>query len=544
MHNSKYIVGIDLGTTHTVLAFTPVPTGDDQEIAIGVFPVPQVTNPGELKAQPLLPSFLFFPGSHDVPPGSLGLPWDPRRDFAVGEFARQRGAELPQRLVSSAKSWLCHRGVDRTQPILPWDGPAEGRRISPVDAAALLLGHLRDAWNQTMAVDDPAARLEAQDIVLTVPASFDAVARELTVQAAREAGLEHLTLLEEPQAAVYAWLEARPTQWRKEIQVGDSVLVCDVGGGTTDFSLIQAGEEEGSLVLRRVAVGDHILLGGDNMDLTLAYAIQGKLAQRGVKLDAWQMRGLWHSCRQAKERLLADPNLTAEPVVVLGRGSSVIGGTIRTELTREDVVRVLLDGFFPECDRSHYPEEKPRVGMREMGLPYAVDPAVTHHLARFLGRQHAAGQDSGESRSNGNFPSMVLFNGGVMKSELLRQRVLGVLNHWRGDTTRQPMRELTAVDPDLAVARGAAYYGLARRGQGIRIRGGVARSFYVGIETSMPSVPGIPAPIKAFCVVPFGLEEGSELAIREKEFGLVVGEPAEFSLLASTVRKHDQPGEV
>jgi hypothetical protein len=280
------------------------------------------------------------------------------------------------------------------------------------------------------------------------------------------------------------------------------------------------------------------------MDLTLAYAIQGKLAQREVKLDAWQMRGLWHSCRQAKERLLADPDLTAVPVVVLGRGSSLIGGTIRTELTREDVVRVLLDGFFPVCDRSSYPEEKPRVGMREMGLPYAADPAVTHHLARFLGRQRAAGQDPGEGGNNGMFPSVVLFNGGVMKSELLRQRMLGVLNEWRGDGDQQPLRELPAIDPELAVARGAAYYGLARRGQGIRIRGGVARSFYVGIETSMPSVPGIPAPIKAFCVVPFGMEEGSELAIRDKEFGLVVGEPAEFSLLASTLRKHDQPGEM
>jgi hypothetical protein len=544
VHHSKYIVGIDLGTTHTVLAFTSVATGEDQEPVIRVFPVPQVTNPGELKAQPLLPSFLFFPGPHDIAPGSLGLPWDGERDFAVGEFARQRGAELPQRLVSSAKSWLCHRGVDRTQPILPWDSPAEGRRISPVDAAALLLGHLRDSWNQTMAVDDPAVRLENQDIVLTVPASFDAVARELTVQAAREAGLEHVTLLEEPQAAVYAWLEARPTQWRKEIRVGDCALVCDIGGGTTDFSLIQAAEEDGSLVLRRVAVGDHILLGGDNMDLTLAYAIQGKLAQQGVKLDAWQMRGLWHSCRQAKERLLADPDLTAAPVVVLGRGSSLIGGTIRTELTREEVVRVLLDGFFPECDRSRYPQDKPRVGMREMGLPYAADPAVTHHLARFLGRQRSAGHDQGEDGSNGTFPSVVLFNGGVMKSDLLRQRVLRVLNHWGGDEPRQPMRELTAVDLDLAVARGAAYYGLARHGRGVRIRGGVARSYYVGIETSMPSIPGIPAPIKAFCVVPFGMEEGSELAMRDKEFGLVVGEPAEFSLLASTVRKHDQAGEM
>lgn len=543
MQNSKYIVGIDLGTTHCVLAFTRVPESADEVPAIEVYPVLQVVTPGELSAQPLLPSFLFLPGPHDVAPESLVLPWDSHKDHAVGEFARQRGAELPHRLVSSAKSWLCHNGVDRTQAILPWDSPADARRISPVDAAALLLGHLRDAWNHAIAGDDQGARLEDQDLYLTVPASFDAVARELTVQAAQAAGLEHITLLEEPQAAVYAWVEACKEGWRKEIRVGDNILVCDIGGGTTDFSLIEVTEEDGELTLRRVAVGDHILLGGDNMDLTLAYAVQGKLAQKGIKLDSWQMRGLWHSCRQAKERLLANPELSAEPVVVLGRGSSLIGGTIRTELNREDVERVLLEGFFPVCERSDYPQEKARVGMREMGLPYAADPAVTHHLARFLGRQEGSANGAAGSTPNGTIPSVVLFNGGVMKSNLLRQRVLSVLQHW-GVEGNRPLRELTAVDLDLAVARGAAYYGLARHGRGIRIRGGVARAYYIGIESAMPSVPGIPTPIKAYCVVPFGMEEGSEVAIRHKEFGLVVGEPALFSLMASTVRKHDQAGEM
>jgi molecular chaperone DnaK (HSP70) len=543
VQNSKYIVGIDLGTTHCVLAFTRVPENADEEPAIEVYPVLQVVTPGELSAQPLLPSFLFLPGPHDVAPESLALPWDSHKDHAVGEFARQRGAELPHRLVSSAKSWLCHNGVDRTQAILPWDSPADARRISPVDAAALLLGHLRDAWNHAIGGDDQGARLEDQDLYLTVPASFDAVARELTVQAAQAAGLEHITLLEEPQAAVYAWVEACKERWRKEIRVGDSILVCDIGGGTTDFSLIEVTEEGGELTLRRVAVGDHILLGGDNMDLTLAYAVQGKLAQKGIKLDSWQMRGLWHSCRQAKERLLANPELSAEPVVVLGRGSSLIGGTIRTELNRGDVERVLLEGFFPVCERSDYPQEKARVGMREMGLPYAADPAVTHHLARFLGRQEGSANGAAGNRPNGTIPSVVLFNGGVMKSNLLRQRVLSVLQHW-GVEGNPPLRELTAVDLDLAVARGAAYYGLARHGRGIRIRGGVARAYYIGIESAMPSVPGIPTPIKAYCVVPFGMEEGSEVAMRHQEFGLVVGEPALFSLMASTVRKHDQAGEM
>jgi hypothetical protein len=412
-----------------------------------------------------------------------------------------------------------------------------------VEAAALLLGHLRDAWNQEMAAKDPEGRLENQELYVTVPASFDAVARELTVQAAHSAGLTDITLIEEPQAAVYAWVEASRDTWRKEIRVGDSILVCDIGGGTTDFSLIQVTEEAGELTLRRVAVGDHILLGGDNMDLTLAYAVQGKLARKGTKLDNWQMRGLWHSCRQAKERLLANPELSAEPVVVLGRGSSLIGGTIRTELTRDDVEKVMLEGFFPMCEHSDYPQEKARVGMREMGLPYAADPAVTHHLARFLGRQDSSARDAAEHAPNGLLPSVVLFNGGVMKSSVIRERVLAVLRHWGVEEGRE-LRELTAADLDLAVARGGACYGLARRGRGIRIRGGVARSYYIGIESAMPSVPGIPTPIKAYCVVPFGMEEGTEVAMRQKEFGLVVGEHAVFSLMASTVRKHDQAGEI
>ncbi len=511
---------------------------NDAAPPIRIFAIPQLVNPGEVRSQALLPSFLFLPGPHDVPAGGLALPWDSQSDMVVGEFARTRGAEIPNRLVSSAKSWLCHSGVDRTQPILPWDSPPDSRRVSPVEPAALFIKHLRDAWNQEMAADDPAARLEYQDIYLTVPASFDAVARELTVKAAESAGLENLTLLEEPQAAFYAWIESQKEQWRKEVRVGESILVCDIGGGTTDFSLIQVSEEDGELSLRRVAVGDHILLGGDNMDLTLAYAIQAKLAQRGTHLDAWQFRGLGHHCRAAKERLLANPQLEAEPVVVLGRGSSLIGGTIRTELTRAELEAVLVDGFFPACEVSDYPKARPKTGIREMGLPYEADPAVTRHLARFLGRQSRGGEESMDGRP---YPSAVLFNGGVMKAAVLRERVLAVLSHWLRDGG---LRELPATDLDLAVARGAAYYGLARRGRGIRIRGGSARSYYIGIESAMPSVPGIPTPIKALCVVPFGMEEGTEAEIREREFGLVIGEPAVFHLLASTVRKRDQVAEV
>ena len=419
----------------------------------------------------------------------------------------------------------------------PGKRPKRRADISPVETVARYLEHLRHAWNQEMAHDDAAARLEEQTVYLTVPASFDAVARELTVQAARLAGLTQITLLEEPQAAFYAWLAAQKEGWRDQVNVGESILVCDVGGGTTDLSLIQVTEEDGNLALQRVAVGDHILLGGDNMDLTLAYAVRAKVAQRGTQLDNWQFRSLWHSCRIAKERLLGNPDLDTEPVVILGRGTSLIGGSIRTELTRTEIEQILLQGFFPLGEASDYPQRKAQVGMREMGLPYESDPAITRHLAQFLGRQ--VDRDGAEGAVA--YPSAVLFNGGVMKAASLRTQVLDALRHWGNNAE---FRELAAADLDQAVALGAAYYGLARQGRGIRIRAGAARAYYIGVESAMPAVPGIPTPIKALCVVPFGMEEGAEAEIVEKEFGLVVGEPAIFHFLASTTRKQDQAGEI
>ncbi len=528
---SRYIIGIDLGTTHCVMAYTRADVPDHEEPEIRLFEVPQVVNPGEVQARPLLPSFLLLPGPHDVPEGGLALPWKADMDYAVGVYARERGAELPDRLVASAKSWLSHRGIDRTAAILPWDAPEDARKVSPVDAAARYLAHLRDAWNHRMAGEDPEARLEDQEVYLTVPASFDAVARELTVQAAHQAGLHRLTLLEEPQAAFYAWIAHQRETWRDAVTVGESILVCDVGGGTSDFSLIEVVEEDGSLDLRRVAVGEHLMLGGDNMDLTLAYAVRGKLAQQGTRLDAWQFRALWHQCRKAKEALLADPSRASAPIAVLGRGSSLIGGTIRTELTRAEIEQILVQGFFPAVGPDARPEQKPRVGVREMGLPYEADPAITRHLAAFLGRQ------SGEGHAVA-FPSAVLFNGGVMKADVLRQQVLDVLRSWSDGA----VRALPAADLDQAVAIGAAYYGIARQGRGIRIRAGVPRTYYIGIESAMPTVPGVPTPMNALCVVPFGMEEGTHAEIRNKEFGLVVGEQAVFHLLASTTRKTDPAG--
>lgn len=534
MPEPTYIVGLDLGTTHSVLAFTEANVPETEELEVHLFEIPQVVNPGEIDAQPLLPSFLLLPGPHDVPEGGLALPWAPDRDYAVGTYARERGAELPNRLVASAKSWLGHTGVDRTADILPWDSPPEARRVSPLETMRRYLTHMREAWDQYMAADSDDLRLEHQELYLTVPASFDAVARELTVKAAHGAGLHNLTLLEEPQAAFYAWIADQRDTWRDEVEVGESVLVCDVGGGTTDLSLIEVVEEDGNLDLRRAAVGDHILLGGDNMDLTLAYAVRGKLAQQGTQLDNWQFRSLWHQCRKAKERLLAEPDREAEPISILGRGSSLIGGTIRTELTQAEVQQILVSGFFPQTEVDEYPERKPRVGMREMGLPYESDPAITRHLAQFLGR-HTVREGEGVA-----FPSAVLFNGGVMKAGSLREQVLTALRRWSGTDT---LRELPSTSLDLAVARGAAYYGAARKGRGIRIKAGTARAYYIGIESAMPAVPGVPTPMNALCVVPFGMEEGTSEQIKGQEFGLVVGEPAVFHLLASATRKSDMAGE-
>jgi molecular chaperone DnaK (HSP70) len=533
---SRYVVGIDLGTTNSALAY--VDTSLSDEAPIVTLPVPQVVAPGEVADRPLLPSFLYLPGPGEQPAGALRLPWAPERDFAVGEFARQFGSQVPTRLVSSAKSWLCHPGVDRRAPILPWKAPDTTRHVSPLEASRLLLNHLVEAWNHTIAKNDAAQRLELQDVVLTVPASFDAAAREMTLEAAHAAGLTNLTLLEEPQSAFYAWLDAHRDDWRSMVKVGELILVADVGGGTTDFTLIEVGEESGSLALTRLAVGDHILLGGDNMDLTLAHTAAGHLAKKGVKLDAGQMQLLSHSARRAKEELFANPKLTSAPVTVLGRGSKVIGGSIQDELTRAEVEQVLVDGFFPQMPLDSELVRTRTAGLTELGLPYAADPAVTKHLAHFLSRQAA----SLKERKAKALPNAVLYNGGVMKATALRERLQKVLGQWSKDAKAGKVRELPGTDLDLAVSRGAAYYGLVRRGRGVRIRGGTARAYYVGVETSLPAVPGGPPPIKALCVAPFGMEEGTETDLPGLEFGLVVGEPVEFRFLGSTTRREDTAG--
>jgi hypothetical protein len=544
--SSRYVIGIDLGTTNSALAYVDTGAGEGADAVVHHLPVPQVVNPGAVEDRPLLPSFLYLPGPNELPAGSLRLPWAPDRDFAVGEFARTHGSQVPTHLVASAKSWLCHPGVDRRAPILPWRAPEGSRKVSPLEASTLYLKHLIESWNAKVAQGLAENRMESQDVILTVPASFDAVARELTVEAARAAGLEHITLLEEPQAAFYAWIDASGDAWRKQVDVGDAILICDVGGGTTDLTLIAVGEEAGNLALTRVAVGDHILLGGDNMDLALAHSAAAAFAARGIKLDAGQMLMLWHSARAAKEKLFAEPDLASAPVTVLGRGSRVIGGTLKGELTRADAERVLIEGFLPDCKPDEEPLRQKAVGLQELGLPYASDPAITKHLASFLHRQAEVLAERAPPRRGKKKPSRgptaVLFNGGVFKAEPLRQRVSAVLNGWAKSAGGSAVKVLPGGDLDLGVARGAAYYGLVRRGKGVRIRGGTARAYYVGIESSLPAVPGAPPPLKALCVVPFGMEEGTEADVPEQEFGLIVGTAAEFRFLGSSVRRTDSVG--
>jgi len=543
---AKYIVGIDLGTTNSALARCDGTAFE--ESLIEVRSIPQLVNPNEVAERSLLPSFLYIPGEFDFPKGSLALPWDADPKLVIGELARKRGAESPNRLVASAKSWLSYAAVNRTAPILPWQAPEEVPKLSPVEASSQFLQYLRTVWDSGEAGEQRKLALAEQEVLLTVPASFDEEARELTRRAAEQAGYQQVTLLEEPQAAFYAWLESQGDAWRRRIKVGDLVLVCDVGGGTTDFSLITVSGENGELTLKRVAVGDHILLGGDNMDLALARALQGRLKASGHLIDTWQLHGLWHQCRLAKEKLFESRKTQKHPVTLLGKGTKLIAGTIKTELTREDLDQVLVEGFFPKVASDELPARQRRVGFQELGLPYAADPAITKHLARFLSEQVRNSSEAAGIRRGRNglaCPTHILFNGGVMKAAVLRERVVEVLNNWlrqEGLDALGAEQILEAPDLEHAVARGAAYYGKARRGRGVRIRSGASRTYYIGIESAMPAVPGMEAPLKALCVVPFGMEEGTEATIPDREFGLVVGEPAEFRFLSSSVRKQDQAG--
>ncbi len=496
----RYAVGIDLGTSNTALACADLEEADPP---VEVFPIPQLVDAAATQARPLLPSHLYLPSAHE----GLG-------EIVVGSFARERGAQVPGRHVASAKSWLCHPSVDRTAAILPWGAPPEVPRLSPVAASARILRHLREAWDAA----HPDAPLAEQDVVVTVPASFDEGARALTLRAAVEAGLPRILLLEEPQAALYDWTRVHRGSLETELREARLILVVDVGGGTTDLTLIRS--EVGERVqLERIAVGDHLLLGGDNMDMALARTAEQRLGQR---LNAAQFGALLQACRSAKELLLSDAAPERTSVAVAGVGSRLIGGTVSAELGREEVRALLLDGFFPRVAATDAPARAGRSsGLAELGLPYASDPAVTKHAAAFLQR-HA--RTAGELEVDA-----VLYNGGALAPALLADRLTEVIGSWGNGT----LRRLRNDAPDLAVARGAATYALVRRGLGLRIGGGSPRAYYVGVGDAGEAV----------CVIPRGAAEGVDQAL-ERDFSLVLGRPVRFRLFASAGFRPEQPGEV
>ncbi|MEZ9723282.1 Hsp70 family protein [Vibrio splendidus] len=556
----KFSVGIDLGTTHCVLSYIDT-TNEDARVE--VMPIPQLTAPGTVETRSQLGSFLYQPHEHEMNSGSRVLPWSSEPKALVGAIARNLGSKTPIRLVASAKSWLCHSGVNRRDAFLPAGSPEEIEKVSPLKTTELYLEHLKDAWNHA----NPEHKLADQDVTITVPASFDPAARDLTAEAARNVGFTHLTLLEEPQAALYSWIDNSNDTWRDEVDVGDIVLVVDIGGGTTDLSLVEVTQDDGNLSLNRIAVGEHILLGGDNMDLALAYRLKMKLAQEGKELAPWQVQAMTHACRDAKEALLNDAELQSVPIVVPSRGSKLLGATLKTELAQQEVQQTLVDGFFPQVAVTDHPVQKTRGALTQMGLPYAQDAGITRHIAAFLSKQanalsgnsEAAQQDfnpfanmpgmpgteaQGSEAPAADFikPTAVLFNGGVLKSNLLSERLSDTINEWLINADVEFAKQLSGLDLDLAVASGASYYGAVRRGQGVRIRGGIASSYYVGIESAMPAIPGMAPPMEALCVAPFGMEEGSSVQVPSQEFGLVIGQPVHFQFFGSTTRREDEAG--
>jgi molecular chaperone DnaK (HSP70) len=514
----RFVVGIDLGTTNSAVACVDAARADWR---VEDVPVPQLVGPGRVEPRETLPSFHYEPVAGELPAGALRLAWDaedPRH--AVGVFARDHGAAVPGRLIASAKSWLSHAGVDRSAGLLPWHGAPDVARLSPVEVSARYLTHLRRAWDHR----HPAHPLAAQDVMLTVPASFDEVARELTVEAATRAGLPRVHLLEEPQAAFYDWIHRQGEQWAERVAAGQRVLVCDVGGGTTDLTLIEVHPAgAGGLQFRRVAVGEHLILGGDNLDLALAHDVERRLGLAGeLAPHDWGL--LVRRAREAKERLLGDAAPARLAVNVAGGGTRLVGGSRQVELDRGEATALLVDGFLPRVALDARPDTR-RAGFQEFGLPYAPDPAITRYLAAFLDAHLGAASPG---------PDLVLLNGGFFAAPALSRRLLEVLHGWFG-----PGRpELLVNDRlDLAVARGAAYYGMVRRGHGVRISGGLAQAYYVGVGRRETPVP------TAVCLLPAGTEEGEETELA-RTFTLLIRQPVEFPLYLSSTRTGDRGGDL
>jgi hypothetical protein len=540
MNEKHYIIGIDLGTTNSAVSYTDL-SSDEPRRHIEIFEILQLSGPGELSHLRILPSFLYIPGGHEIHEESLRLPWDSGIRGFVGTFAREQGAKVPHRMVSSAKSWLCHGKVDRKAHILPWGSGEDVVKVSPVEAASAYLSLIKEAWNHSKKGDEDQY-LEQQSIIITVPASFDEAARDLTVEAALQAGMKNIVLLEEPLAAFYSWLIAHDQGWEKFVRPGELILVCDVGGGTTDFTLITLRESKGKQAFDRIAVGDHLILGGDNMDLTLAHHCEAGLnrGQKGpINIHRWQ--AMCSQCRQAKEGILSGLS-ESKTITLVGEGRRLIADTLSTTLSRKEVEEIILDGFFPLIQPGEDLTEKPRQGITEFGLPYAQDPAITRHLIRFLERhkddvKQTLGRDSVR-------PDLVLFNGAALKPDLIQDRILAAIRLWFNEKDEELPRVLANAELDLAVALGASYYGLVKDGYGIRVGSGSARAYFLGVGQLKGKRTEIAGPEMAICLVERGMEEGHKIELVDKEFHVLANQPVSFDLYSSSFRTGDHIGDM
>jgi hypothetical protein len=544
----KLAIGIDLGTSNCAVAVQELSSSHTPgDLATAqILPIMQIVGPDQYAELDLMPSTIYLATQDEYEGGHFRLPHqDQSTRFLLGQAARERASSVADRVVVSAKSWLGHDKIDRNAPILPWKSEITSEKISPVEASRQFLEHLRlncERYLQARAIAD----LDECEVTVTVPASFDEAARTLTVEAAEQAGFRSVTVLEEPQAALYSWIAENGSQWRKAVSAGDVVLVCDVGGGTADFSLIAVTEKDGELGLDRISVGDHILLGGDNMDLALAFHTRAKLAEEGTEIDDWQFQSLIHTARSAKERLLEDASLESFAISIPSRGSDLFASNVSSVITQQEVHQVLVAGFFPEVGIEAKPSKIRQAGLREIGLPYASDPALTKHLAHFLTislTRYLADPNRPELNLHEGIqhiaPTSVLFNGGVFNADLLRNRMLKIIQSWSTHT----VQELSGTNRDRAVAQGAANYAATKAtGQGLRIRSGTTRSYYIGIESAAPAVPGFSHPVNGICVLPHGTEEGTELSIDDLEFSLYTGEESQFRLFSSSDRPADRPG--
>ncbi|AYO14303.1 molecular chaperone DnaK [Vibrio owensii] len=525
MASPRFLVGIDLGTTNTVVAYCEI-TDNLEQSEVSLFDIDQLIGPGEVVRKPLLPSFRYHPAVGQISPSDLTLPWENEpvsgdiSNVIVGEWARELGAKVEGRQVSSAKSWLSHQAVDRSSDILPWAGAQDVDKVSPVIASASYLNHIRQAWNYR----HPSNKLEDQDVVVTVPASFDETARKLTLEAAELAGLKKIVLLEEPQAVCYDWYARHQQTAADELKELPLILVCDVGGGTTDLSLIEASfSSQDELALDRIGVGEHLMLGGDNLDLALAHLAESRFNQ-SKKLTAASLTKLIQQTRKAKENLLSASAPEEVKITMLGSGSKLLGGTKSIGLSKQEVHQIALDGFFPLSDFSEVPDKR-RSAVVEFGLPYVADPAVSKHVAEFLTQhQQVARAALGiEDDKQNAIPVGLLLNGGVFNSELVTERVTTLLSDWRG----APVTVLDNPHPDWSVALGAVAFGKARRGAQLKIGGGAARSYFLHLQEKNKMG-------KALCLLAKGTEEGHEIRLSGRRFSLTLGEPVRFNLLTST----------